>query len=213
MAIFKDKGILLKKINKGEDTTALVLLTENNGKLLVYLSEKNKSKDRINKDSLAYAYTEFLINKGQQFLTLKSANIIHNFSNIYNDYDKFVVASVFLEMADKMLFANMECKEAVSTILYSLHTLNKGKHTPKLVLATFIFKFLQNEGYMPDIEDFSVNISKNAVLTLEYILSNPPSKMFNFSISEDIVVELYKISILFIRNSIDMKLYSLELIT
>jgi len=241
MAIIKEKGIVLNKIDTGEGNLRLVLLTENRGKLVVFANGAKKMTSRFNLNASGFSYVEFIIFDGGGFLSLNNIHLLHSFNNIHLNYDKYLSACLFLEICDKMLFQNMDTSHILPIVLYSLYFLDKDIQENKVVQAVFIFKFLQKEGIAPNISCCTLckkNINANTYFFAEgvacnfckkthklyfmpilqgsldairYILQAQAKNMFNFNISSDIVKELNVASLLFLRENTDIEFNTLKL--
>lgn len=194
--MIRDKGILLKMDDLGSNTR-LVLLLENYGKIVAYCYGK-RLKNRTPISSLVSSYCEFII-KDSRFNRLDSAHIIHNFSNIYTDYDKILSYSLFLELLDKLILPEMEAYEAVQITLYACNFLSNSNSCVKLVAAVFILKLLKTEGYV--LENFENVLGQTTSKAMDYIINAPINRMFNFSASNDIIDNLYNASICLLRQA------------
>ncbi|MDR2166788.1 MAG: DNA repair protein RecO [Clostridiales bacterium] len=234
MGVIKDKGLVLRETAANESNKRLILLTEQNGKLPAFARGALGAKSKLVVGK--FSYNEFIIFDGGQFLSLNQVAEIRHFAGITACYESYCAASFMLELADKMVFANMDAKIAVKLILLAFARLNKSRN-PKAILAAFIFKFLQKEGFAPltqscancaaENPEFFGNEGLNcancrqndaiclnlaAVQALDYILTAEPAKTFNFKASTDVIDILHRCAILFLCANVDIELKSLDFI-
>ncbi|MCL2575058.1 MAG: DNA repair protein RecO [Defluviitaleaceae bacterium] len=210
MSIIKDCGIVLRENIAGETNKRLVLLTKNHGKVVVFARGAKGAKSKLSANKLSY--NEFVIYDGGQFFSLTQCSPIVQFANIPLDYNAFCVANFILELSDKIMLENMEALDTLNLVLMAFYRLEKAA-LPSLVQAVFTLKLLQKEGFFgehcTENPDF-MNISKEANAAINYILSTPIKRVFNFRVSSDVMNELQQYALLFLQQNVDLQLKSLE---
>ena len=149
---FKDRGIVLKETAVKESDKQLVLLLEKRGKTLITAKGARKLSSKFSAATELFCYSEFIIYDGGNFLSLAQSEQIRNFFGIRNDYEMFVTANLFLEMADKMILPEMETKEALELLLRVYNRMDKKVISPRLASIIFQIKFLQTEGLSPSVD-------------------------------------------------------------
>jgi len=234
MSIIRDNGILLKEIQRGENDKQLTILTLESGKITVFAKGAKRPKSKF-AAAQALIYSEFVIFNGGRFLSLNQINPLLGFPSIAENYDKYCTACIFMEICDNLLLPEMDSRKGLKILLHSLKALSNPDcvHSPPLVFAVFVFKFLQSEGFAPLLDynengDFAffsaegltpfapnsqtVTLSKCAVSALKYILDADIKSLFCFRVSEDVAKSLGIAAGIFLKNNIDVKINSLELI-
>jgi len=219
MATFKAVGLVLRDEAAGESNKRLTILTEQRGKIAAFARGARGAKSKLAVAKLAYC--EFIFYDGGQFLSLTQIAPLRHFAAIPADYDAYCGASFILELADKMLLADMETRDALRLILLALARLDKGD-CPKLVLAAFILKFLQGEGYRPRLDgDYFGNeglasegrkVHNPTKDALSYIVGAEMTKVFNFKTSQDVAEELLACALVFLRANVDVEISSMTFI-
>ncbi|MCL2170225.1 MAG: DNA repair protein RecO [Defluviitaleaceae bacterium] len=221
MAQIKDNGLVLREEVTGESNKRLVLLTENMGKTYAFARGAKGIKSKLAVEKLSYC--EFVFFDGGQFLSLTSVTPIHHFHKIPSCYDAYLSANVILELADTMILPQMQARDPLRLILHALTRLNAGKN-PKLTLAAFIFKFLQQEGFTPTTtagtrfghegltHDPKAPLSLNpaTIAALNYIIQAQLKATFGFKTSQDVAEELLQAAKIFLRANVDANLKSLD---
>ena len=220
MAIIKDFGIVLREYDAGENNKRLVLLTRQHGKMTVFARGAKRTGSKL--AAALFSYNEFVIFEGSGFHSLNAVVPVHMFGDAFaEDYDKFCFACCFLEMVDKMVLSDMDMSEVLQILLCALAELaRENRHKPATVFGVFAIKLLKAEGFAPLVTEAghvqtgenTLQLSAEAARALTYILEASPKEMFAFKASDDVSERLYRAARLFVAESLDFKLKSLEMI-
>ena len=221
MAVIKDFGVVLREYDTGENNKRLVLLTRSHGKLTVFARGAKRTGSKL--AAGLFSYNEFMIYDGGSFFSLSAVMPVHMFDGISMNYDKFCFACCFLEMVDKMTLASMETAETLQILLCALLELARPddgfRHKPSTIFAVFAIKLLKNEGFAPLVDDgavqtgeMSLKLSPETAQAFTYIMEANPKGMFAFAVSDDVAGQLYRAARLFVAESVDIKLKSLEMV-
>lgn len=240
MSTFKDRGIVIKQTQVGESDKLVTLLLKEHGKITVSAKGASKQKSKLVPATQPFAYCDYVIFQGNGFLSIAQGDLIESFYCVRNDFTRFCYGSLFLEMTDKMIFAQMPAKKVLFLLIKSLQALSKDILPPKLVNVIFQFKFLQIEGLSPITSECSVcgetemsekyfggngimcrrcisssdkhiKLSEPAIQAIDYILVTQTMELFNFSVSESVLTELEKANDIFRQINVDFHFKSLEL--
>ena len=152
MSVFKDKGVVLKEYFSGEYDKNLVLLLKDRGKVTVFAKGARRPKSKYNAGSQALAYCEFVIFEGKGFLSLTQTEVISSFYYIGRDYDKLCLASYFAEIVNATILSSMPASDPLLLLLMSLKALAKGIMHNELISSIFGIKYMQIEGYSPQLD-------------------------------------------------------------
>ena len=217
MATIKVSGLVLREELVDESNKRLTILTKQLGKVQVFARGARNAKSKLAFTILSCC--EFVLYDGGNFFSLTQVSPQRHFSNILQDYDAFVASCFILELADKTLLAGMDAKKALRLVVLSLARLDKT-HNHKVILAVFIFKFLQIEGYMPMLKGESFGedgLGENGrhVVTptadaIRYIITSEIDKIFNFKVSQAVADELLECALFFLRANVDAQLKSMK---
>lgn len=169
MSNFKARGIVLKEILIGEKDKNLTILTKNYGKLNIWAKNSRIIKNKLFSGTTLFSYADFMIYDTGKNLLLNQVDLIESFFNLTSNLDKLAYGTYFLELTDKTILENIECNDILLLLLKTLTILCKTTMLkPKLISKVFEIKFLQLNGYMPNlnfctkclinIQDFNNNI-------------------------------------------------------
>lgn len=235
MLTIKAKGIVLKEIYLKESDKIIIVFLKGYGKMSVSAKGARKPNSKLMAGTAIFTYSDFVIYKGKKYFNLIQAENIESFYNIRNDIITLSYASYFVELTEKTILENVSCDEILLLLIKTLNVLSKNKINPKLISVIFEFKFLQLNGYMPEINNCvyckkhinnkeiyfgnegllcsncfkhisCIKISDTALYTLKYILSSNLNNLFNFNISDTALNQLNQISDIFIKSHLNLNL-------
>lgn len=233
MSTFKDKGVVLKEYFSGEYDKTIVLLLKNKGRVNVFAKGARKPKSKYFAGTQLFSYCEFVVFEGNGFLSLTQVEIINSFYNISMDYDKFLSANYFLELIGGMILASMPSEDVLFLLIKSLGVLSKGIMSQLLVKSVFEIKFMQIEGYSPQLDECiccgvfcnkniffcsqgiickrcvhneqrTVSIDEKVIFIIKYILNTDIKDLFKISVMESVAENLKVVSEFFVKSNIEI---------
>ena len=152
MAIFKDKGIVLRETAVSESDKRITLLLKERGKLTASARGARKPKSKLAAATQLFAYGEYIILEKDGFYSLTQAEALESFYAVRTKLESFCHGTYFLELADCILLREMQVREPLRLLLRGLQALARGVPDAGLVSAMFTYKLLQMEGFSPGME-------------------------------------------------------------
>ncbi|OGD65793.1 DNA repair protein RecO [Candidatus Berkelbacteria bacterium RIFOXYA2_FULL_43_10] len=149
--VYKTSGIVLKRKNFGEADRVLTILTERFGKISAIAKGSRKIKAKLLGHLEPFTQVNFQFHEGRNFYIVTSADIVHNFENIHNDYQKTTRAFYLGELCDKFLESdekNIEVYRLLSSALEYLEDNNVD-----LMLRFFELKIIEASGFKPALRE------------------------------------------------------------
>lgn len=188
----RTKGVILRSSALGENSKAAVCFTENLGKISVALNGVKKINGKLQAVGQLFAFSELrLIKCRGSMYTLVGANVIDSFFGITQDYDSYNAACSITAKIIPVLQEELEDPQAFELYVHALNALDKQIKKPDFIETVFFIKFIDVLGWSPDIEELENNGFKNATLkAVEYILECDINKVFFFTVSDDVLLEL-----------------------
>ena len=181
MKTFKARGIVLRENPVGETDKYVDLLLKGIGKLSVSARGARKPGSKFLAGTQPFTYSDFVIYDSGKFNTMSQIDIIEGFYGLRNDYDKLCTGNYFLELCNKVIIPGEECDDLLLLLLKTLSALARDKVTPNIAARVFEVKFLQFNGYSPELEDCNA---------LDYISNADFSTMFSFNATQKTLDEL-----------------------
>ncbi|MDR2903574.1 MAG: DNA repair protein RecO [Clostridiales bacterium] len=231
MSTFKDKGVVLKEYAAGEYDKNLLLLLKERGRVNVFAKGARKPNSKFFAGTQLFCYCEFVIFEGSGFLSLTQTELIQNFYRLTEDYDKFLSAGSFLTLAGEMLLPAMPSADALYLLIKAFQALSKELMDKRLVRSVFEIKFMQTEGYSPQLDECihcgesvsgalffepqgvvckncahralkAVAVSDQTVAIMRYILNHDTKDLFKLTVANPAVIEnLQAVSQFFVKNN------------
>lgn len=156
MKSFKARGIVLREHPVGESDKYVHLLLKGIGKLSVSARGARKPSSKFLAGTQSFTYADFIIYDGGKFYAMSQIDIIEGFYGLRNDYDKLCYGNYFLELCDRVIIPGIECDEVLLLLLKTLSALSKDRISTEFAARVFELKFLQLNGYSPELEICSI---------------------------------------------------------
>ncbi len=227
----KVKGILLRISPTVHEERALTVLTDRLGLITVF-AKANRKKNQYDQ----FYYGEWVLYEtGGGNRLLNSFTLEEPFHELKERVDHTFLASYFAQLV--LYFAKGDKEETavlLPLLLNSLYLLGKGR-SPYLVKSVFELKAMQLMGFCPNLsgcghsgsyfalEDGSVlceecasalrvvAVNATMVAALAHILNNPAAKAFSFTVPNEDLVRLSRLSESFVLYHLELKAPALEM--
>ena len=151
MSTFKARGIVLKEYTAGEADKKVTLLLKERGKMTVFAKGAHKTGSKFLQTTQQFAYCDYVIYAGSGFFSIASAMPIYHFYDLSADYAKFCTGAYLMELTEKVILENSACDDILYLLLKTLKNIEKGLLSPGILRSVYEFKFLQLNGYSPEI--------------------------------------------------------------
>lgn len=158
--IYKDEGVILKRINFGEADEILTIFTKNNGKIACVAKGIRKIKSRKGGNADLFTHSKLSFATGKNLDILVQAESIQTFDYIKSDLHLIATLFYYSEVIDKLLGENEQYLEIYELFNEVLDLLNQ-KGDPDIITRIFELKILQLTGYETQLDICS--ICKNKV--------------------------------------------------
>lgn len=145
------EGIVLKERSVGEQDKFIDILTGESGVLEVSVKGAKKINGKSGSSTQLLAYSRFCIDKRGSYLYLNSAEPIHIFYGLRNSLTKISLASYFAEIMRFCIKPEAQNGDIMRLMLNTLHYLENGKRSEKMLKSVFELRLMSEIGYMPDI--------------------------------------------------------------
>ena len=144
----KTVGIVIKENDAKENDVILTVYTKDFGKLSFYAKGLKKSTSKNAYACQMFDYSEFLLdyNDARDIQILKSASLKNEFVNIKGDYEKLGLASVMVEIIDKI------AEDDMYDFLYAALDLLDRSQEMYTVFNIFLAQILKYVGLQPMVD-------------------------------------------------------------
>lgn len=233
MATEEIRGIVLKEMPKGETSKQIIVLAKEKGKIWITAKGARKQKSKLLAGTQLFCYGDFQVYESKKYYYVDQIDIIESFFDLRLDIDRLSQAMYMIDLVEKTAFVGMEQDNILQLLLKTLQILCKGKCIPELASRVFEMKFLQITGVMPNMTEKCCICGKEAkqyfdaisgamvcnehkrggrllspaaICAMNFVFSHNIKNAFQFSVSEEVMKELYKILEEYIAIHINMQL-------
>jgi len=102
MALYRTEGIVLRVRDLGDADRILEILTRQGGRVDAVAHGARRPRARLAGVSQTFTHARFLLWSGRELATVSQAEIVHSYPLLYEDLDRFAVASYLAELAEEV---------------------------------------------------------------------------------------------------------------
>lgn len=195
----KTFGVVIKQNDVGEADRALTILTEDYGKVHIWVGGARRPRSKYVACSQLFCASHFVLYQTREAFRIQSAEVAESFFALRTDLDKLNRAAYLMKLANDGVPEGMTegCKEILRLLLNSLHFIANTPKDPELVVHIFEIRLLSDLGFQPRITDTGVEVeqgvvplSESARKAVAHIVSAPMEQIFRFAVSPEVLAEL-----------------------
>ncbi|MBQ6589548.1 MAG: DNA repair protein RecO [Butyrivibrio sp.] len=205
------RGIVLKHAPAGDYDWVATIFTAERGKITAFARSARKPSAKLSGMVEPFCFGTFKLFAGKNSYTIVEADIENYFEGFRTKLEGACYGTFFLELCSFYTRENNEDKELLNLLYLSLKALLKDSIPNKLVRCIFELRALQIEGEYPGIPE-GRNLLESTKYAMEYISSSPLNRLFSFSLTEEVLDELDRVTKEYRRKYIDRSLKSLEML-
>lgn len=234
-------GIVLSVYPIGENDRRLTILTKERGKIQVFARGCRKPNHPLFGVTQPLIYGEFMITEGRTFNYLHSAEGKDYFPWLKKDLESIYYSAYFAELAEYFTVEGMDERNILNLLFVTLTAMKKKIVPFALIRRIYELKILQFYGIGMEVfrciscgkseslmrlsfENggvFCENCGKSiqgtvvepaALYALQYVMATPLSRLYGFTLKEDVFLEFQWIVKRFFRIHVDHKFKSAEML-
>ncbi|HIT89868.1 MAG TPA: DNA repair protein RecO [Candidatus Merdenecus merdavium] len=235
-------GMILSVMPIGDFDKRLVILTKERGKIVAFAKGARRQNSALLAATNPFVFGELKLYEGRNSYNLLQAHVTNYFIDLRVDYEAACYGMYFLEFAEYYTQENNDEAEMLKLLYASLKALNNPYLDHNLVRYIFELKALVINGEYPDFFSciscgkeerlgfFSVQgvgtvceecyssvsdarkIGTSTLYTLQYIVSSPTSKLYTFTVSEEVLRELKEIIQQYMKRFVQKGFKSLKVL-
>ena len=150
MALYRDRGIVLRTHKLGESDRIVSFLTEHHGKVRAVAKGVRKTKSKFGARVEPPSHVALQLYEGRELDIVTQAESVDHFRAIREDLDRLTRAVTMLEAADQIGLEREPNPDLYRMLLGALRAL--ADDNSPLVVAGFHWKLLALEGFRPIVE-------------------------------------------------------------
>ena len=213
-------GLVIKTQKIGEQDTLITVLTSSHGLIRAFVRRSTAVKSNLLATTQLLAYNDFVFYKGKNSWSVNSAQPKASFFKLNEDLEAMSTAFYLAELFGELAPENDNAEGLLKLLLNSLYLMAERKRPPAQVKATAELRALSNAGYMPNLVACEhcgtyesnpmyfnpasgmllcsdcggpadgMQLSLSAVTAMRFICFSEEKKVFNFSLSDEALLEL-----------------------
>lgn len=233
-------GIVIREQNIGEADRLVTLLTRDYGVIRAFVRGARRVKSPVQSATQLLSYAGFSIYQGRDAYIIDEAEPIEVFFSLREDLQKMSLALYLAELGGELSPELETADEQLRLLLNCLHLLCESKKDDAMIKSVFELRMLSLSGYMPNLvacencgefatdpmffdrtrgniycaacrPRFSADCLPIGVVTaMRHIIYSEPKKIFNFTLSDDGMKELNRITELYLLAQTQRKYRTLE---
>lgn len=141
-------GIVLSD-RKTNDDRILTVLTAQSGVITAYANGANRMKTKLGASTELLCYSRFIFFSSRGRNVVNSADSLHIFFGLRQDFEKLALASYFAELAGELSPQKESAQTQLSLLLNCLHFLENEKRDKRMLKPLLELRLLTLAGYMP----------------------------------------------------------------
>jgi DNA repair protein RecO (recombination protein O) len=203
------EGIVIKQTKILKGRRMILLLTDRFGKISAgtSVSERGKSKSAL--AIRPFTVGRYQLKRDRGFTNITSGETIKSYFGLAEDYDKFLNASLALELTSRALPEEAPAADIYYTLIGFLDMmLRRNRNLTTLTNAYFV-KLLEAFGVFPEANNFSGNelllsLDSDIVEVLAFLRKNSMSKVEKLALDGEISAKLLRVLIRYAETHLDI---------
>lgn len=176
--------VILGHRNFGESDKLIFLYSEEFGKLKLIAKGARKINSKFTGHLETLNFAEAEIYFGPRNIILTEINTIQSFRKIREDLEKLKSALQIAEITEKTIYENQEVPNLIPLLKLTLKHLVESK-APNTISYSFIIKFLDLLGMIPDFKSLQSNLPEKYLKFLNFVKEEPYSKIEKIVTSQE----------------------------
>ena len=210
-------GIVLSSMPVGEADRRLLVLTKELGKISCFARGARRPTSALVSATRPFAFGRFFLFSGRESYTLNRAEITEHFEPVVMDVEASAYGMYFLECAARFAQENVDEGPLLTLLYYALRALMNARLPKRLVMRILEMKTLALEGFAPEFGEGDalterLGLSKSAVYALNFIERTEITKLFTFTVTDEVLAEMGSASEELLGRTLERPLKSREFI-
>lgn len=204
-------GMVIKAEPIGEYDRRVVILSKEKGKISAFAKGSRRQNSKMLAATNPFSFGVFRLYVGRSSYNLVDIEISNYFEGLREDLEGACYGMYFLEVMDYYTRENNDEKEMLRLLYQSLRALETQSLSDRLVRYIFELKAMVVNGEFPGMPQEG-SWEKSTAYAVSYIVQSCIEKLYTFTVTEKVLVELGQIADSYRNRYIDRKFKSLEIL-
>jgi len=192
----KAEGVILGSKTLGETDKLVFIYTREHGKIKAIAKGAVKQTSRFGGSLETLNLCKFELYESHNRILITDVKVEKNFSTIQGNLQKITNGLLVTHLADKFLFEGETMPEIFDLIKETLEEIAKTKISSLLITTTFLIKFLDILGLLPNFKEtknFHTELTEKYKKLFNYIQKNSYDKIKRIHLTDKEIIELKEI--------------------
>jgi len=214
-------GIVLREVQYKDSSKILTVLTSDEGKLTVSAHGAHRKNSKLAAVTGLLVFSEMTLQKKGERWTITEARSVEQFIGLRDDLKLLALGAYIAELTEAVADEDSPNKELLPLCLNALYALSEKIKTPEYVKPALELRLLAISGFEPliiqkgkenneTIEDGVMTLSAGACNAAKYILSCEAKKIFSFTLADESLKELSKLTEKYLLTHLDRAFKTLD---
>lgn len=233
-------GMVIASTPAGEFDRRVVLLTREKGRISAFAKGARRVNSPLLAATNSFAFGSFELFEGRNSYTIRQADIQNFFGEFRSDLEGAWYGMYFLELADYFTRENNDEREMLKLVYQTLRALSCPAVKNQLIRYIYEWKTMVINGEYPDVFQCSccgeklttayfhgetyqllcpkcvshkrayIYLGQSALYALQYIASSSIEKLYTFSVTEEVFLQLKTMITFCKKKTVDRELKTEE---
>jgi len=214
-------GIVLREVQYKDSSKILTVLTSDEGKLTVSAHGAHRKNSKLAAVTGLLVFSEMTLQKKRDRWTITEARSIEQFVGLRDDLKLLALGTYIAELTEAVADEDSPNIELLPLCLNALYALSEKIKTPDYVKPAFELRLLAISGFEPllkskntrsneSLEDGVMTLSPGAYNAANYILTCEAKKLFSFTLADEPLKELSKVTEKYLLTHLDRTFKTLD---
>jgi DNA repair protein RecO (recombination protein O) len=187
----------------------VLLLTDRFGKISAGTSVSERGKGRSALALRPFTVGRYQLMQNRGFTNISSGETLKSYFELAENYDKFLNASIAVELTYKALPEEAPAKEVYAFLLEFLDMILRRRRDVETLTSAYFVKLLEAFGVFPEAGDFReseliLTLDSDIVEVLMFLRGNPISRVEKLALSSDVSAKLLGFLIRYAETHLDI---------
>lgn len=206
------RGMVLKHSPSGDYDWVATIFTAERGKITAFARSARKPGNKLSGTVEPFCFGTFKLFAGKTSYNIVEADIDNYFEGFRGDLEGACYGTFFLEIAAYYTRENNEDKELLNLLYLSLLALQKDNIPNKLVRCVYELRALASQGEYPGPPG-DMNLLEATRYAMQFITETPLEKLYTFSVTEEVLAQLCRVTARYRTKFMDRTLNSIEMLS
>ena len=205
-------GMVLSAAPAGEYDKRLVILTRERGRITAFARSARKSSSPLLAAAVPFTFGTFKLYEGRSAYTLVQAQVKNYFEGLRQDYVGAYYGFYFMEFASYYTRENLDGTDVLNLLYAALKALENEKIEDELIRCAFEVRLMVMGGEFPQDVTQDESLLPASRYAFYHMMTKELSKLFAFTLREDVLKEVRERIDLIMKLTIDTKFKSLGIL-